>query len=245
MPPSPKRVVFITGASGGLGKALCQTFSAKGDIVGAHVHLNRSAGQALIEAIERTGGKTALFSADIQNSRSVREMVQEALAKWGRLDVFIHTAAIRRDHLFAKIGEFDWDQVIDVNLSGSFFCMREAGQAMSKQGGGQIINISSGAAYTGRPGQAAYAASKRGLIALTQSAAKEWSGTGVQVNVVLPGLLPTGMADSLPPSDRMNIISENILRRLANLEEVSEFIYHLSRMKDVSGQVFNLDSRIY
>ncbi|HLG21658.1 MAG TPA: SDR family NAD(P)-dependent oxidoreductase, partial [Candidatus Manganitrophaceae bacterium] len=156
----------------------------------------------------------------------------------------INSAAITGDILFSRMEEGEWDQVIGVNLSGVFFCMREAGRAMVEKGEGHIINISSYAAYTGRVGQASYAASKRGLIALTQSAAKEWGRSGVQVNAVLPGYLPTPMTASLPPVEKKRMIQENTLGRPSTLEEVSRFIFDLSRMKHVSGQVFNLDSRI-
>lgn len=242
---SPNRVVFITGAAGELGRVLCRTFSEKGDIVGALVHSNRSVDADLIETIKSTGGKGALFSGDIRESVFIRTLLQEVITKWGRLDIFVHCAAVRRDCLFSSSENNDWNKVLDTNLSGSFFCIREAGRAMSQAGRGQIITIGSGAAYTGRIGQASYSASKRGLIALVQSAAKEWGDRGVQINMVLPGLLPGGMAHSLRPSFRTKITSENALGRSSNLKEISEFIYCLSLMENVSGQVFNLDSRIF
>jgi len=239
-----KRVVLITGGSGGLGRALCQIFSTAGDTVCAHFHRNKNACEKTIRALKKAGGESALFSADLQDSKSVQRMMEKILKRWEKVDLLINSAAITGDILFSRMEEGEWDQVIGVNLSGVFFCMREAGRAMVEKGEGHIINISSYAAYTGRVGQASYTASKRGLIALTQSAAKEWGRSGVQVNAVLPGYLPTPMTASLPPVEKKRMIQENTLDRPSTLEEVSRFIFDLSRMKHVSGQVFNLDSRI-
>jgi 3-oxoacyl-[acyl-carrier protein] reductase len=241
---SEKRVVVITGASGGLGQALCKSFLQGDDDVGIHVCSNLSKGEAILSSFIAAGKKTALHVSDLGDSESTRKMFDDFLTKWGKVDILINSVGVVDDHLFAKLSETAWDHVIQTNLTGIFYCMREAGRIMQKQGG-HIINIASLSAFTGRAGQAAYTASKRGLIALTLSAAREWGVSAIQVNAVLPGFLDTRMTALLSPEHKKKLIEENILNRPSTLEEVSDFIYHLSRMKYVSGQVFNLDSRIY
>ena len=240
-----KRVVLITGSSGGLGQALCHSFLQDDHHIGIHVHSNRSKGEELVQSLALLGKETTLLISDLSDSGSVHKMFEGLLAKWGRLDVLINTVGVINDSLFARLSEVAWDRIIQTNLTGAFYCMREAGRIMHKHGGGHIINISSLTAFTGRAGQAGYTASKRGLIALTTSAAQEWGNSAIQVNAVLPGFLDTRMTDSLTSNQKDKIIKENVLDRPSTLEEVSDFIFHLSKMKYVSGQVFNLDSRIY
>jgi len=242
---SYKRVVVITGASGGLGQALCRTFSQGDDEIGIHVHSNIQTGEALLRLFATLGKKAALHVSDLGDSKSVRKMFSDLLNKLGRLDILINNAGVIDDRLFARISEPAWNHVIQTNLSGTFYCMREAGRIMHDQGGGHIINIASLSAFTGRSGQAAYTASKRGLIALTTSAAREWGASTIQVNAVLPGFLDTPMTSSLSSEQKKNLIGENILNRPSTLEEVAGFIHYLSGMKHISGQVFNLDSRIF
>lgn len=240
-----RRVVLITGASGGLGQALCHSFLQGNDHLGVHVYSNPSKGESLVESLIRIGGESALFISDLGDSGSVRKMFDDLLLKWGRIDVLINAAGKIDDRLFSRLNEAAWDRIIQTNLTGVFYCMREAGRIMDEHGGGHIINISSLGAFSGKAGQAAYTASKRGLIALTTSAAREWGAKAIQVNAVLPGFLATGMTASLTSEQRDRLIRENVLKRPSTLEEVSDFIFHLSNMKSVSGQVFNLDSRIF
>lgn len=243
MAPLQKRIVVITGASGGLGQVLCQTFASQGDAIAVHVHQNRSCGRKLVKRFQAEGRESELFSANLKDSKSVRQMFDKILDRWKRIDILINNAGVTDNHLLIQTGEAAWDTVIGVNLTGAFFCLREAGRLMQKNGGGHIINIASISAYTGPIGQASYAASKRGLIALTQSAALEWAP--IQVNAVLPGFLPSGMTSPLSHSQREKIVQENLLKQPSTLQEVSHFIFHLSTMKQVSGQIFNLDSRIF
>lgn len=241
---SHKKIVLITGASGGLGQALCRAFATGEYHIGVHVNRNTKSGKETVETLNANGNVAALFPADLRHSGSVRKMFDTLLEKWGRIDLLINNAAIRKDRLVIRMRQADWDEVIDLNLSGAFYCMREAGRAMSRQGGGHVINIGSRAALTGRVGQAAYTASKRGLIALGQTAAREWGGVSIQVNTILPGFLSTPMTAGMAQEKREHLAQENLLPRPATTREISGFILALSKMKHVSGQTFNLDSRI-
>jgi 3-oxoacyl-[acyl-carrier protein] reductase len=140
--------------------------------------------------------------------------------------------------------EKDWDDVVDTNLSGPFHCIRAAAQSMINQRSGHIINISSIVGLQGREGQANYSSAKAGLIGLTKAAARELGSFNIKVNVVLPGYLPTDMGSSISDTVHARILKENALGKASDPGEVADFIYHLSLMNNVSGQVFNLDSRI-
>jgi 3-oxoacyl-[acyl-carrier protein] reductase len=171
-------------------------------------------------------------------------MIDKTLQRWGKVDVLINNAGMTRDALAMRMNDEDWDSVMDTNLKGPFLCMRAVSRAMMKQRSGHIISIASIAGVRGREGQANYAASKAGLIGLTKSAAKELGSSNIQVNCVLPGYLPTDMGTAAPENVLAHVISETTLGRTSNSAEVAAFIYHLSLMKNVSGQVFNLDSRV-
>jgi 3-oxoacyl-[acyl-carrier protein] reductase len=172
-------------------------------------------------------------------------MATSAVKEWGKIDLWINNAGTAHDRLMDKTQPKEWEQVITTNLHGAFYGTQEAARVMIQEMQGHIINISSLVGFRGAAGQAAYAASKAGLIGLTKSAAKELGQFNILVNAVLPGYLPTPMTRKLSPKRGLQIIEENVLGRTSDFDEVSRFIYHLSLMQHVSGQVFNLDSRIF
>jgi 3-oxoacyl-[acyl-carrier protein] reductase len=180
----------------------------------------------------------------VRRSSEVDSMIGEALRRWGALDVLVNNAGLTGDVLAVKMDEGDWDNVIDTNLKGPFLCIRAASHAMTEKRSGHIISVASIAGIRGREGQANYAASKAGLIGLTKAAAKELGRSNIQVNCVLPGYLPTDMGAAAPESVLVRVLAESALGRTSNASEVAAFICHLSLMRNVSGQVFNLDSRI-
>jgi len=239
-----QRVALITGASGGLGSALCRVFGGRDTALAVHVYRNLRQGQVLVDEQRASGGDAALFCADGRDAAAVREMFDGVFARWGRLDVLIHAIGITRDRLLRNMTADAWDEVIAVNLSAAFLCFREAGRRMMSQDrpSGQIIAIGSAVAKTGRAGQAAYAAAKQGLVALVRTAAREWPS--IQVNIVIPGLLQTPMTEALSTRRRQEIVSGNILRSFTTVEMVSQFTVHLTSLSGVSGQIFHLDSRI-
>jgi len=241
-PRNKRRVVVVTGATGGLGASLCRAFGVRGDAVAVHAHRNVRQGEQIVRAVQAAGGEAALFQADVRDAAATRRMFEAVVARWGPIDVFIHAAAVTRDRLLKNITDAEWDDVIGVNLSGAFFCLREAARAMTTAGAGHIILIASRAAQTGRIGQAAYTASKMGVIALARCAAWEWPH--LQVNAVMPGLLPSPMTDRLSARQRERIMRENAPGPLATRDAACAFIVYLSGLAGVSGQVFNLDRRM-
>jgi 3-oxoacyl-[acyl-carrier protein] reductase len=238
------RVVIVTGASRGLGKAVALRFGNAGCRVIVNYHEREQDARGVADAIDASGGEALCCRADIRLSHNVAAMVQQALVRWNSLDLLVNNAGLAMDGLLLRMSEQEWDRVIDTNLTGAFYCTRETAQHMNTEKGGHIINISSIVGLQGREGQANYAASKAALIGLTKACARELGTANIQVNAVLPGYLPTDMGGTIAETMLSKIVSHNTLGRTSDAAEVADFIYHLSRMKNVSGQVFNLDSRI-
>jgi 3-oxoacyl-[acyl-carrier protein] reductase len=175
---------------------------------------------------------------------TVTESVQQYIARYPRIDLLINNAGVTADGLMLTLTEQEWQQVIEVNLSGAFRCSRAVLQRMCKQRQGHIINISSYSALAGPVGQANYAAAKAGLIALTQSIAKEYGSRGIRCNCVLPGFLQTRMTQHLTDQRRAEILAEHSLGRFNTVAQAADFILLLQKMENISGQVFQLDSRV-
>lgn len=230
-----RQVILITGAAGGLGQALVEAFAAADWQVVAGWHQTPISGQP---------ANVFPTPLDVTAAESVSAAFTETLARFGRLDALINNAGIARDALVAQMSDDDWHRVLDVNLKGAFLCAQAALRPMLKQRDGHILNISSFGGRVGRAGQANYAASKAGLIGLTQALAKEAGSRNVRVNAVLPGFLRTRLVGDLSEEQLAAHAASNALGRLNEFAEVARFVTFLAGMRNVSGQVFQLDSRI-
>jgi 3-oxoacyl-[acyl-carrier protein] reductase len=239
-----KRVVIITGASRGLGREIALCFGRAGERVVVNFFSHEHAARSVTDEISQTGGESLCYSADVKNPVEVEAMTRDTIERWGAVDVLINNAALTRDGIMLRMTGEDWDDVIDTNLSGPFHCIRAAAHHMIKQHSGHIINISSIVGMQGREGQANYSSAKAGLIGLTKASAREFGCFNIKVNAVLPGYLRTDMGSNLSGVVQDRILKENTLGKASDPREVADFIYHLSLMNNVSGQVFNLDSRI-
>lgn len=175
-----------------------------------------------------------------------KAQVQRVIGGLGRLDLLIHNAGITRDTLMLKMTEAEFSDVLAVHLKGGFLCSQAALKLMVKQRAGHIIHIGSFSALCGRTGQANYASAKAGLIALTQSIAAEYGARGIRANCVLPGFLDTKMTRHLftDQTQRERVLTAHTLGRLNTPAEAARFIAFLHTMQNISGQVFQLDSRI-
>ena len=234
-PQNHHRVALVTGAAGGLGRALVAQFLSAGWQVaaGQHRHTAHEATDSLLP-----------LHLDVTDPDQVHESVDTILSKWKRIDVLINNAGMTADGPVARLSLEDWQRVLDVNLKGAFLCSQTVLRAMFRQRRGHIINLSSFAARNGHLGQPNYVAAKAGLVGLTQSLAREAGSRNVRVNAIFPGVLDTPMTAGLSDEQRSRIADANVLNRSTTLDEVSAFILHLAGMEHVSGQVFQLDSRI-
>ncbi|MCC2641866.1 MAG: fabG4 [Nitrospira sp.] len=169
-------------------------------------------------------------------------MVEAVERQRGRLDILLCNAGVASGQLVATCPEEEWERIIEINLTGTYHCMRVAAAFMMTHGGGSIVLIGSYAGLQGTSGQGAYSASKAGLTGLMKTAAREWGPHNIRVNLVCPGWQQTGMAgDSFPSAQRLR---DHVLERTSNLDEVSRTICRLAQLSDLSGQIWNLDSRI-
>ncbi|MEY4200242.1 MAG: hypothetical protein RLZZ265_1982 [Verrucomicrobiota bacterium] len=235
MQPSAPRVVLITGASGGLGRALVAEFLAQGWGVAAGYHS---------ENVHQAGDFLLPLPLDVTSREAVQSGVAQVLSRWPRLDLLINNAGNTADNLSWQLTDEDWQRVLDVHLKGAFLCAQAALRPMLKQRDGHILNLASFSARTGNRGQANYAAAKAALIGLTTSLAKEVGSRNVRVNALLPGVLPTPMTAGLTPKQLEAFAEANALGRLNELGEVARFAAFLAGTRNISGQCFQLDSRI-
>jgi 3-oxoacyl-[acyl-carrier protein] reductase len=233
-----RRVILVIGASGGLGSAIAVRFGTEGCRVAVHY-------RSSVQMVLSSGGEAVTVRADLCVTSQVNAMVESVVSQWGGIDVLVNSAGTTRDRPALRMSEDEWDDVLDTNLTGPFSCIRAAARVMMEKRSGHILSIASISGVQGREGQANYSASKAGLIGLTKAAAREFGPFNVRVNAVLPGYLPTAMGRKISEAASERIIQENVLRRGSTVHEVAEFIVGLSRMENVSGQVFNLDSRVF
>ena len=236
-----KQAVLVTGASGGIGRAISLAFAAAGWSVGVHYHRNKAAAEDTLTQVVAAGGAGTLYEADIRESHAVQQMVETCRRRIPLTSVFVCNAGIGGSSLVLKQREEDWAEILVTNLTGTFHCLRAMAPPLLARGGGSIVVIGSHAGFHGSIGQAAYAASKAGLIGLVKSAAQEWGSQNVRVNLVLPGWQRTALSDgTMPESDGW---TDHTLRRPSSIEEVANTVWHLAQLSDVSGQVWNCDSR--
>ena len=233
---------MVTGASRGLGRAIALRFGR--ERVAVLYRERAEEARQVVAEIKAMGGEASSFRVDVGIPSRVKEGVEAIVNEWGRIDVLINNAGTVRDDLLIKMGEAEWDEVLRTNLAGPVNLMRAVAPVMKKNGGGHIVNIGSISGLKGREGQINYAASKGGLWGVSTAAAREMGKDNIQINMVIPGLLDTEMGKALSDVGRERVIRELCLGRTSTVEEVADFIHHLCGMRNVSGQVFNLDSRV-
>ncbi len=234
------QAALITGASRGLGKALTLAFLN----AGYHVAANYCSSEEEVLQIVSTRRESAIaVKADVGDSNEVNAMLETVQRTFGRLDVIICNAGITRDSMLVRQSEADWDLVLKTNLTGCFHIIRAAAPLMIKSGGGHIMNISSISGIKGSEGQAAYSASKAALIGLTITAARELAEYNIRINAVLPGYMLTDMGKNAGrAADKAK--QDNILRKYSNPDEIAGWIVSFSGTTGITGQTFNLDSRL-
>ena len=240
------QIGIVTGASRGIGKAIALALSARG----ASVYLcsrDEVALQAVAGEIRNRGGQAAVVPVDIRDNEDVARAVKEILEKTPRIDILVNNAGLRRDKLLVRTGAEEWQEVIETNLSGTFFCMRQVIPAMSRKRYGRVVSITSVVGFTGNVGQANYAAAKAGIVGLTKTAAREYARRGITVNAVAPGFIETAMASSLEEKVREQIREHIPMGRLGTAEEVADTVAFLvsPAASYITGQVLHVNGGLY
>jgi 3-oxoacyl-[acyl-carrier protein] reductase len=234
------RAVLVTGASGGIGRACCRAFGEAGWWVGVHYCLNETEATLTLQEVTSLGADGQVYQADVRHAQSVYQMIEAFSARAiGSLSL-VCNAGIAQSQLLLREREEVWTDTVATNLTGVFFCLRAFASFLVPRGGGSIIVIGSRAGFHGGIGQAAYAASKAGLLGLVKTAAQEWGADNIRVNLLLPGWHKTHLTDDVMPVQGW---TDHALRRPPSLDEVARTIVHLAALQDVSGQVWNCDSR--
>ncbi len=236
--------VLITGASRGIGRALALAFGQAGHTVGINYLSRRDQAESVLAELKGMGASADLFPADVSDPLQAQDLVDRAVRQWGRLDGLINNAGITRDKSIGKMSTNEWRDVIDTNLSGPFYCLQAASRPMRKEKNGFILNIASILGARGAVGCANYVAAKAGLLGLTKAAAHELGRYNIRVNAVLPGFHPTEMSDKIPADQLERVRAQHVLGRSTDPKELARFLLTLSEMTSVSGQIFNVDSRL-
>lgn len=234
---------LITGGSRGIGRAICLALAAQGINVAINYAGSASAAQAVAEECRALGVEAFAIQGNVAIESEAQALVEETIAKFGRIDILVNNAGITRDNLMMRMTEADFDAVLDTNLKGAFHCMKAACRPMMKQRSGRIVNISSIVGVRGNAGQANYAASKAGLIGMSKSMAKELASRGITVNCVAPGFIETDMTDVLPEAVKEKLLNEIPMAHLGRPEDVAAAVSFFASPAAayVTGQVLCVD----
>lgn len=235
------KVALVTGASRGIGRATALALAAEGAKVVINYASSNTAADDVVQAITQAGGSAIALQGDVSKLDQVEALVEQTIEKFGRVDVLVNNAGITRDTLLLRMKPEDWQAVIDLNLTGVFYCTRAVSKLMLKQRSGRIINITSVAGQMGNPGQANYSAAKAGVIGFTKTVAKELASRGITVNAVAPGFIDTDMTSNLQSEEILKYIP---LARYGKPEEVAGMVQFLAAAPAaayITGQVFNVD----
>ena len=218
----PKSAI-VTGSAQGIGKAIAVKLAEKGlNIVVSDIMLDEAKKTAA--EIEKMGVKAMAVKTDVSNAEDVKVLIETTKETFGSVDILINNAGITRDSLSMRMSEADWDIVLDVNLKGTFLCAQAASKIMMKQKYGRIVNISSVSGILGTAGQANYASSKAGVIALTKALSRELAARNITVNAVAPGFILTEMTDKLPDKVKEEYITQIPLGRAGTPLDVANVV---------------------
>lgn len=237
------RVALVTGATGGLGRAIARSLAGEGARVVLGYARNEAAAQALAAEIAAAGSSALPVQADVSTPEGADGLIAAATGAYGRLDILVNNAGVTRDQLLLRMKPEDWDAVLDTNLKGVFLLTKAAARPMMKARWGRIINITSVAGLVGNAGQANYSAAKAGLVGLTKSVARELASRNITCNAIAPGLISAGMLMELAEAQRQAMLDQVPLGRLGRAEDVAAAVVFLASdgADYITGQTLAVD----
>lgn len=232
---------IVTGAARGIGKTIALKLAVSGlDVVVSDVLLDEA--RIVAEELNSLGVRAMAIKTDVSRVEDVETLIKTTVDQWGSVDFLVNNAGVTRDNLAVRMSEQEWDMVLDINLKGTFLCSQAAAKVMMKQRFGRIVNIASVSGILGTPGQANYASSKAGIIALTKTFARELGKRNITVNAVAPGFVLTEMTEKLPDKVKEEYIANIPLKRAGTPEDIAEVVWFLisPSASYITGTVINV-----
>jgi len=242
------KTALVSGASRGIGRAIAVALARGGASVALNYAGNDAAAQEALGLCREAGAaKAGLYRFDVADPAACGEGVDRVVSEMGGLSILVNNAGIALDQLVMRVKDEDWQRQLDVNLSGAFHLIRAAARPMMKARGGSIVNLTSVVGEMGNAGQAAYAATKAGLIGLTKSVARELASRNVRVNAVAPGFIDTEMTAALPEAAKQKMSEAIPLGRLGSADDVAAAVVWLcsDQASYVTGEVLRVNGGMY
>ena len=241
------KVAFITGATRGIGKQIAITFAQNGYDIAINYRTENDDLKNTKEEVEKYNVNFLAVQGDVSNFEDCERFTQEIIEKYGQIDVLVNNAGITKDTLIMRMKKEDFENVIDVNLVGTFNVTKNVIPHMIKAHSGRIVNISSVVGISGNAGQTNYAASKAGIIGFTKSLAKEVASRGILVNAVAPGFIQTQMTQVLKDETKEEIAKTIPLKRMGTVQDVANVVKFLASEESsyITGQVIQIDGGMF
>ncbi len=237
------RTAIVTGASGGIGRAIALQLAAEGAIVVCNYRSSKQRAEQVVQSIIDAGGRALSMQGDVKSLAEMEKMAAAVIEQLGRIDILVNNAGINKDDLILSMSEQAWREVLETNLYGAFNCIKAVAQQMMFQKKGRIINISSVAGERGGRGQTNYAASKGGLNGFTRAAAIELAPKNITVNAIAPGVIETDMSQEVLRRAKELVMNHIPLKRLGTCDEVARMAVFLASddAAYITGQIIHVD----
>jgi 3-oxoacyl-[acyl-carrier protein] reductase len=240
------QIAVVTGGAQGIGQAIATTLAQEGaDVVVADLDANRC--EETVARVRQLGRKAMAVSVNVGDWDQVKGMINHVQKDWERIDILVNNAGITRDGLLLRMKEEDWQSVLQVNLTGTFFCVKAVLPMMSRQRSGRIVNIASIVGAIGNIGQANYAASKAAVIGLTKTVAREYASRNITVNAVAPGFIDTAMTQDLSVETKEALLNQIPLKRLGQPSDIADAVSFLCSEKAgyITGHVLHVNGGMH